>query len=298
MSHSTVLVIGENPEAQLEPFYENWNAEEHITGPVENEDMTRFREYYIKQEKANKKLGFEELYKQYGDDYNQNAWRKDENGEWHEYSTYNELSKWDWFLLGGRWLGFFKLKAGKKGELGECGVGDNKPKYDADSAMKGDIDFEFMINEARKGAENTYKKAMEIIGQYEIITPWKDFVKRIESGEIDIDQARKLYHSQLRVVAAEKFSKNNHDEAVKIFGYDNEVEDFNKTLEEYVDFEGKRSITTFAVLNDNQWHERGHMGWWGMVSGEMEDNEWIEKFYELVMGLPDDTLLSVYDVHI
>lgn len=298
MSHSTVLVIGENPEAQLEPYFENWNSTERLVGPVENEDMARFRKYCIKQYKADRKLGFEELYKQYGEEYNGNIWKPDEKGEWHEYSTYNEHSKWDWYLLGGRWRGFFKLKKGKSGLLGESGVGGNDPMYDVDRAKKGDIDFEFMMNEARIKAEDRYKKAMEVIGQYDKVTPWKDFTKRIDSGEIDIDQARKLYHSQHRVVAVSKFNEENHDESIKIFGWDGEVEDFNKTLEEYVDTAGKESIITFAVLKDGKWYERGSMGWWGIVSNEMEDGEWTRKFYELVMGLPDDTVLSVYDVHI
>lgn len=48
----------------------------------------------------------EEIYQWYrdGDDDD----RYDENGN--ELSTYNPKSKWDWYTIGGRWDGYFKLK--------------------------------------------------------------------------------------------------------------------------------------------------------------------------------------------
>jgi len=57
-------------------------------------------------------------------------------------------------------------------------------------------------------------------------------------------------------------------------------------------------IRTFAVLKDGEWFERGSMGWWGMVSDEKPDEEWETQFKNLLDGLPDDTLISIYDCHI
>lgn len=37
-------------------------------------------------------------------------------------STYNPKSRWDWWSLGGRWSGFFKLRPGAKGVKGRDGV--------------------------------------------------------------------------------------------------------------------------------------------------------------------------------
>jgi hypothetical protein len=56
-------------------------------------------------------------------------------------SQYNPDSKWDWYSVGGRWAGYFKLKPGATGELGEPGVFDNKPEHDADIATVEDIDW-------------------------------------------------------------------------------------------------------------------------------------------------------------
>jgi hypothetical protein len=49
--------------------------------------------------------------------------------------------KWDWYLIGGRWRGYFKLQPGAVGALGQPGAYDNKPRFDADVARAGDIDW-------------------------------------------------------------------------------------------------------------------------------------------------------------
>lgn len=54
---------------------------------------------------------FDSLYEENGNDWNSNNWRKNENGEWCEYSTYNPNSKWDWYDdCGGRFSGCIKTK--------------------------------------------------------------------------------------------------------------------------------------------------------------------------------------------
>lgn len=57
-------------------------------------------------------------------------------------------------------------------------------------------------------------------------------------------------------------------------------------------------IQTFAVLKDGEWYENGKMGWWGMVSDEKEADKWEAEYKKLLDGLPDDTLISIYDCHI
>ncbi len=108
-------------------------------------------------------------------------------------------SKWDWYLLGGRWSGMIKLKEGASGEIGEPGSGGNETGID--QAMKGDI--------------------------------------------------------------------ANLDE-----------------------------LSTFAVLKDGEWFERGKMGWWGSVSNGKDVELWKSELQKLVHDLPDETLISIYDCHI
>lgn len=57
-------------------------------------------------------------------------------------------------------------------------------------------------------------------------------------------------------------------------------------------------LTTFAVLKDGKWYEKGEMGWWAIVSNQKEEDQWDSELKKLVEGLPDDTLISIYDCHI
>jgi hypothetical protein len=73
-----------------------------------------------------------------------------EDGRAYTMSTYNELSRWDWWLLGGRWTGYFRVKdehvgsdllaGGRPGTLTEA----NRDHRRTDAAPKGLIDFAAM----------------------------------------------------------------------------------------------------------------------------------------------------------
>ena len=43
----------------------------------------------------------------------------DEDGE---ETSYNPKSRWDWYVIGGRWTGYFPLKNGTKGIIGRPGI--------------------------------------------------------------------------------------------------------------------------------------------------------------------------------
>lgn len=185
MSHFTVLVIGDNPEEQLAPYDEQLETPEYDKGVVSKEDIKSCMDFYKDKKNGGYKLPFDELYEEKGDDWNSNQWRKNPDGTWHEYSSYNPNSKWDWYELGGRWSGELKLKT----------------KQDGDQALKKDI-------------------------------------------------------------------TNLND------------------------------ISTFAVLKDGKWYEKGDMGWFGIVVNEMDEKEWDKQLKKLLKGLPGDTLISMYDCHI
>lgn len=112
MSHFTCLVIGDNPDEQLEPFSEHIKVPRYKIKDLSEDEIIRFMNFY-KREKPKSEvsgLDFEQLYKKFGKDWNGNDWQKDSNGVWIETSQYNPNSKWDWYELGGRWAGSIKLK--------------------------------------------------------------------------------------------------------------------------------------------------------------------------------------------
>ena len=52
------------------------------------------------------------------------------------------------------------------------------------------------------------------------------------------------------------------------------------------------------VTPDGEWVERGKMGWFGIGSNEMDDDEWDAKFKEYLKTLGKDIILTQVDCHI
>lgn len=55
-------------------------------------------------------------------------------------------------------------------------------------------------------------------------------------------------------------------------------------------------FTTFAILNEGIWHEKGQMGWFAMVSNE--DKLWKNKYADIFGVIPDDHWITIVDCHI
>lgn len=171
MSHFTVLVVGDNPEEQLAPYQEEDGR---------NSDYCQFKPEYLKEnfkESAEKILEENKdddvlysRYKEYFDEGNYTEIFQDwnggeldeETGNWGYWRNPN--AKWDWYQLGGRWKGFFKLKEGTTGEVGESGVFNNEAEEGwVDQAKKGDIDWEFIKkNNIKTRTENFIRIKREI----------------------------------------------------------------------------------------------------------------------------------------
>lgn len=279
----------------------------------------------------------------------------------------NPHTKWDWYQIGGRWNGFFRLKKllalppdlsqnlegvgltfnelyvlanlkkensdkfdsvirkfkGKKeqietlinqitnnyletfrpGELGEpsllCLHDENYTppnKGYADQARKGDIDFEYMIEEAGIKARDQYLLVQDFFGgEIPKIRPWKEFLEN-EKDSLGIEECRKLYHDQDAIRKLHSDLLKDHPRKEELNWID--LEDFQMSEEEYVAEAKQRALITFAVLMDGKWYERGKMGWWATVSDEKDLMMWEQEFNKLLDTIPDDTLLTIVDCHI
>ena len=238
MSHFTCLVIGQNVEEQLEQFNENTEMPDYIRSTKAEliaESRKEIEEY--------RDSGFYAQYMTNPEEYIKDCHQghinyvtkrfpnevlpllNDDNALWeyavrhHKYddgnyddeiddegnlhSTRNPNSQWDWYELGGRWAGFYRLKDGGQGAVGSPGLMTPPAEAGAvDSAMKKDI-----------LPEDLYK-------------------------------------------------------------------------------------STFAIIKDGKWYEKGKMGWWACVSNEKDQEVWDAEFRKMIDELPDDALLSVYDLHI
>jgi len=298
MSHFTVMIIGDNPEALLEPYNENTQVEEYEVGGVSEDEMKSFSEFYTKENPDDKGLSFKELYEKYGKDWNGGTW-KEVDGAWVEYSTYNPMSKWDWYQLGGRWNGYFKLKNGTSGERGSSFMvpSDDDENY-ADSCLKGDIDIEGMRKEAEDKALEAYDAVHEALSGIDLSEhlPWEHYLKLRDDGSITIEEARELYHDQPATKAFSKFGMS--EEGREYIGFFSKLEDFLISREDYAKQARDSAIASFAVLTEDGWFERGSMGWWGMVADEKDQDRWNKEFAKLFFFFFDDTQINLVDCHI
>jgi len=275
MSHFTVLVVGDNPEQQLEPFNENLEVTPYFE-PVDMEDMA---EYYKVKPTAEALRNYVFAWTGYA---------PIEQGDKLGYMcTYNPSSKWDWYSLGGRWTGFFKVKPGAQAKVGEPGVFDNSADPGtADQLRLQDIDWEAMHEEAEIMAHCMYTEMeLNTAGLERPAEAWIQCRERFDN----IDEAREAFHKNAWVAVAGKATFADPVEHYCIL---------NGGRDTFVK-KAKHSVgVPFAVLMDGVWYERGSMGWWGAVSGEQDMDEWCIQVDQLMRDLPGDTLVSLYDCHI
>jgi len=303
MSHFTVLVIGDDPEEQLAPFQEN-NMGDCPKEYLKFVDVEEEERSYYGNETDSTGVPYKTKYPDFHSYMEANGYEKDpETGKYGYWENPNR--KWDWYSLGGRWTGFFKVKPSYTGRLvvGRPGIMTPEARVGyVDQALKKDIDFDTMRDEAGQRAAERYDEVAALYGGTipRLEFRWETVLEDPKYSSMDIDEKRSFYHSQSPLVLKTNLAKNR-DSLTKIqqdFVVWGSLEDYQVTKEEFVQDARDGAITTFAVLKDGTWYEEGSMGWWGIVGDRKERNKWISEFSKLLDSLPDDTLLSVYDCHI
>jgi len=60
----------------------------------------------------------------------------------------------------------------------------------------------------------------------------------------------------------------------------------------------KKTGFPFAIVTpDGDWHEKGDMGWWGMVSGEKKPQDWQSEVAK-ILAAHQDAFIVACDLHI
>ena len=202
----------------------------------------------------------------------------------------NPNKQWDWWVLGGRWSGHLKMKegalavSGRKGIMGSCS--NDGPGY-GDQATLAEIDLEGMREAARAENLDLWDKVHAAAGDLQRPVSWE----AAREGAASIDAAREEYWAQPALVALKAAFPNS-------WGLESQLTALGMTRDEFGQFGADGAISTFAVLKDGEWIERGSMGWFGMAHGEMDKAEWSAKFNAMLDDLPPEACLSVVDCHI
>ena len=202
----------------------------------------------------------------------------------------NPNAKWDWYVIGGRWTGYFPLKEGAKGEVGRPGVMTDpaKPGY-ADIARKRDIDFESARRKAADEAEQRFSKWERIFLEYGKPKPWEHFFQKTQDGRLNYNRgdARDEYNDQPAIAQA-KSKLGIWGCPVTQLGFDRD---------KYVSQCKNGALVPFAIVKDGKWFAKGDMGWWAAVHNEKEQGSWNEEVARLIDDLPDETLFTIVDCH-
>lgn len=295
MSHFTVMVIGADVDDQLAPYHEFECTGENDQYVVDV-DIT---DEVIADMAGAGGSGKQPL--EYALDYHGLSAVSDESeldtdGE-HKYGyaivqdeslvkavrRTNPNHKWDWYLIGGRWTGFFKLLPTATGVVGNPGAMTDPAKLGwADQCRKGDIDWTGMRQAAADKAADFYDQVVAIApGKWE---SWES----VRSRFITVESAREFYRLQPGRVALSKSANRDMlwaSDAVLV------------SREEYIQQARDHACITFAFVKDGKWIERGEMGWFGMSTDLVDQTDWVNQVNNMLDQLPDDTLITLVDCH-
>lgn len=216
-------------------------------------------------------------------------------------SRTNPDSKWDWWVVGGRFQGTLVLREGATGDPGEASVlavmaGDaERPgPRDASSARKGDVDWEGMRERAAQRAGEEWDKVAAVTGGARW-DPWEVVRERHVTGthpdgskSYDLDAARREYADQPPIRALRSGPE-----------FYMEPDEFLAPRDAFVAEARAGACATYAFVGaDGVWHQRGEMGWFGLSSGDQPWPEWCRRFEELLAAVPDDERVTIVDCHI
>jgi hypothetical protein len=321
MSHFPVLVVGQDVEQQLAPFQENnmgdcpreymefTDHEDDYRHDYDNEgaemvvledgrlvfswdEMFRQPGVFGKSEAPahleRRQVMHKDFYPSFEDfvrEWHGAEGRDEEKGRYGSWTNPN--AKWDWYQLGGRWTGYFKLKDGAAGDTGSPGLLTRAAEAGhADSALKKDIDFDGMRAAAAAKALETYSRYEDILSKHGAAPDFAEF----RDGFANIEDARVAYNNLESIQALYKAELMPWMSGIK--------EVYGMGREAFVAQARDSRISTYALLMNGKWYERGSMGWFGMASDEKDKDTWNKEFAKLLNSLPEDTLLSVVDCHI
>lgn len=275
MSHFTVLVITDNEptaetlHAALLPYHEY-----ECTGYKEYtqfvpEDMDELQKDFAKHGEEGQ--SFDDFVPEW------NGAEKNEEGVWGRLTNPN--AKWDWYQVGGRWSGSLLTNSGER----------------VDSCKLSDLALTEMLDEAEKGANRWYDDFEEITKDKIFPpAPWKTF----RGDYDDIEEARAAYREYSAVTAV---TTEEAQETLGFFFFDDVLSYsryHNGGREAYVSYKRNSALSSFALLKEGAWIERGDMGWFGMVADEKDPDAWQAQFTKALLDLPSDAWLTMVDCHI
>jgi hypothetical protein len=284
MSHFTVLVkvnqetfnscnrsIEESIAKMLAPYQEN-NMGDCPAQFMEFNDCTKeINDGWVEADKSE----YENI-EDYVDSYFGYKWHPEHDA----YGYYeNPNAQWDWYTIGGRWSSMLPETT-------------NNMLVDIVRVKNLDVQrlSDSTIEEMKKWWNNylLYRQIKDGLLQE------KDLPDEIK---IDVTFFMHLNLSDMGLVVCVKPKEFIDGKWVGGEWNENIITSFEELVSDYKWF---FDFGTWAVLDNNGWHEKGHMGWWGLSSATTEDKkQFAQSYFDTFIKDEDpDTYLVVVDCHI
>lgn len=305
MSHFKALVIGDDIEDQLAPYDENIEMDPYRVEGYDDLEEVEKALGWDRHEKNTRPQGLTDP----GDDLDArfeilSDWNggelriNRETGHIEQWSRYNPLSKWDYWIVGVRGGPGFRIKpdASEKDYapsnhrwssslVDEAGRGG-----ESDHARKRAIDFEAMVRVAVDRAMEEWNEMTSITEG--INPPTRSWEETLEAhGEENIDAAREEWNNHPWNAATRKA---RHWDAYRYFHIGEETAEASF----YSEHAAMAIGDFYAIIQDGNWTARSDMGWFGMSVDQVDREQWAKQVAERIKGLPDDTWLTIIDCHI
>jgi hypothetical protein len=205
----------------------------------------------------------------------------------------NPDAKWDWYQVGGRFNGYFDVEYDPDTDPENqevCFICRGTGKRDDDlGRARREEDPTYTCNgcggKGTKVSWPTQWKARGSSAQAKTIPFGPMARKRREDAAARWDSTKKSLDA-----APEKFHAGWHG-----------IDPREVSREDYVARRGRLPFSTFAVLDASGWHERGQMGWWGIVKDEQDEAAWDEQYEKFLVDLVEnrpDAWVTIVDCHI
>jgi hypothetical protein len=217
------------------------------------------------------------------------GFEKNEDGKFGSY--FNPQAKWDWYQVGGRWTGAFLSKEQiDDNQVGTPGLMTERAEAGrVDIIRKGDIDIEKMVKEQKEKAKASWIEFQKYGIDLENAISWESLLK--ERDDTNIDLLRERYSSQPDFDKIEQYKKDKH------YFFNCPIEDFcNGDYEKYMKKAEFSALSSFAILKDSKWFEKGEMGWFGVVTDK--DENWEETWLDAFNSIDEDDWIINFDCHI
>jgi hypothetical protein len=209
----------------------------------------------------------EEVYGSF-ENYMKEYYGCEKNGDGRYGYRRNPNAKWDWWVIGGRWMGHFPLKAASNRVLGKPGALGNSPNDGCgDIVSIDDIDFDAIAAQARDRAGNFYAKYQQLLAGEEFSPFDGPRFKAMKMGLIHVE--KKAVEAGAGEVAFSWRERVGSDDDRADWTDVCKVINEDDLIKEYIDC--FNPILTYAFLDDEGWSSPGEIGWFGCSSDTPND---------------------------